>query len=301
MSTIKNSRGDSIFNFINITIVTFIMVIVLYPLLYILSCSISNPDLVSVGKVWLLPKDITFEGYKRVFLDPEIMIGYRNTIFYTVFGTLINLILTLTAAYGLSKKKMMGRNIIMLFMVFTMYFGGGMIPTYLLMKNLKLLNTYGVLLLCSAISTYNLIIARTFFTNGVPAELEESAMIDGCSVTKTFLKIILPLSKALIGVMALYYGVGHWNSYFSALIYLTDRKKITLQLVLREILISNQMKSEMFQSGKLIRDEEMAAQVKIAGLIRYSVIVVSSVPVLTIYPFLQKYFDKGVMLGSLKG
>ncbi|MEA4888660.1 MAG: carbohydrate ABC transporter permease [Clostridiaceae bacterium] len=301
MAAIKERSGDKVFNIVNFTLTTLFMLIVLYPLIYIVSASISNPDLVNTGKMWLYPVDITFEGYYRVFQDPEILKGYANTIIYAVGGTLINLFFTLTAAYALSKSQLIGRKFFMVFITFTMYFSGGMIPSYLLMRSLNLLNTYTVLMVCGAISTTNLIIARTFFINGVPREVEEAAFIDGCSPLKTFTAVVIPLSKALIGVMALYYGVGHWNSWFSAMIYLTDRSKIPLQLILREILIQNQMKAEMMAAGEYVDELLLDAQVKAASLVRYSVIIVSSLPVLIIYPFLQRYFDKGVMIGSLKG
>ena len=245
MSAIKESTGDKTFNVINLFLLALILIVVLFPLIHILSASISDPDLVSTGKVLLIPKDINFEGYKKVFQNKEIMTGYKNTIFYTVIGTLANLAVTLPAAYALSKKRLIGRKGIMFFMAFTMYFSGGMIPTYLLIRDLKLLNTYSVLIVSGLVSTYNLIICRTFFASSVPAELEEAAMIDGCSTTRTFLTIVLPLSKALLGVMVLYYGVSHWNSYFNAMIYITDRKKVPLQLVLREILVEQQMASQM--------------------------------------------------------
>ena len=301
MKKIRESLGDRVFNTVNLTLITLMMLIVLYPLIYIVSASISDPDLVNTGKVWLWPRGITFEGYYRVFQDSSIMVGYRNTIFYTVAGTLINLFFTLTAAYSLSKSDLPGRRFLMLFCTFTMYFGGGMIPSYLLMKNLHLLNTYWILLIGGAVSTTNLIISRTFFQNGVPKEIEEAAFIDGCSPIRAFATIVIPLSKALIGVMALYYGVGHWNSYFSAMIYITDRSKYPLQLILREILIENQMKADMMAAGAYVDELLLDAQVKAASLIRYAVIIVSSLPVLIIYPFLQKYFDKGVMIGSIKG
>jgi len=297
MKAIKENIWDRIFNIVNITLLTCFMLIVLYPLIYIVSASVSDPDLVSTGQVWLLPKGITLEGYIRVLQDPDILTGYKNTIIYTVAGTTLNLFLTLTAGYALSKKFLPGSRALMFIFAFTMYFSGGMIPTYIMIKNLNLLNTYAILIISGAVNTYNLIIAKTFFANGVPKELEEAAHIDGCSVIRTFFTIIIPLSKALIGVLGLYYGISHWNSYFSALIYINDRNKFPLQLVLREILIENQQKAAM-----LIEDEELALlQQKVANLIKYSVIIVSSVPVLVIYPFLQKYFDKGVMLGSLKG
>jgi len=301
MAAIKESRGDKLFDWINLFLLTLLMLIVLFPLIHIASASISDPDMVSTGKVWLLPKGIMFEGYKKVFENKDIVVGYRNTIFYTVVGTFINLAVTLPAAYALSKKHLIGRNFLMFFMTFTMYFSGGMIPTYILVKNLNLLNTYTVLIVCGAVNTYNLIICRTFFANSVPSELEDAAAIDGCSTTRMFLTIILPLSKALIGVMILYYGVAHWNSYFNALIYLNDRTKVPLQLVLREILIEQQMASKLLESDAVMADDMKAMQMKMASLIKYSTIVVSSLPVLIAYPFLQKYFEKGVMLGSIKG
>jgi len=302
MAVINETARDKIFNAINVILVTLIMIIVLYPLVFIISSSFSDPDLVSTGKVWFLPRGFNIEGYIRVFQDDEIMIGYRNTLFYTIAGTLLNLACTLPAAYALSRRDLVGKNIIMFLMLFTMYFSGGMIPTYLIVKSLGLFNKWYVLLVTGAVNTYNLIIARTFFANGVPRELEEAAIIDGCSKSGVFFTIVLPLSKALIGVLTLYYGVAHWNSWFDGLIYLTDRSKVPLQLVLREILIEQQMKSAMVTSGQDLMGEDMQAlQVKLASLIRYCVIVVSSVPVMVAYPFLQKYFDKGVMLGSLKG
>ncbi|MDD6175645.1 MAG: carbohydrate ABC transporter permease [Firmicutes bacterium] len=299
MAVIKESKGDRVFNAINITVVTLFFLIVLYPLYFVVICSFSNPNAVAAGEVWFWPKQITLDAYKTVFKNDDILMGYRNTIFYTVVGTIVNLFFTLTAAYALSKKNFMGRNVIMFLIVFTMYFSGGMIPTYLTVRDLGLLNTWWAMILPAGISTYNLIIARTFFQNGVPAEVEEAARIDGCSTIQTFAKIVLPLSKALLGVLTLYYAVAHWNSYFSALIYLASaREKIPLALVLREILILNTMNS----AGGASIDEELAVYyANLANLLKYALIIVSSAPLLIVYPFLQKYFDKGVMLGSVKG
>ena len=207
--------------------------------------------------------------------------------------------MTLTAAYALSKRHFIGRNVIMFFFAFTMYFGGGMIASYLNIKNLGLLNTRWVMIIPTAISTYNLIVCRTFFANGIPSEVEEAAIIDGCSTFQVFVRIVLPLSKALIGVMALYYGVAQWNSFFNALIYLSNaRDKVPLALVLREILVLNTMKAAM---GGSISEELALYYANLANLLKYALIVVSAAPLLIIYPFLQKYFDKGVMLGSIKG
>ena len=225
------------------------------------------------------------------------MTGYANTIFYTVFGTMINLAMTLTSGYALSKKSLPGRGIIMTFIFITMYFGGGLIPTYLLMKWFNLLNTRLIILIMGAVSVYNMIVCRTFF-QGIPSELEEAAMIDGCSMSRMFFSIVIPLSKALIGVMVLYYGVAHWNAYFEAMIYITDDSKKPLQLFLRKILILEQMSADMGDVGS---SEMLYEAEKLRLLLKYAVIIVSSLPLLIIYPFLQKYFDKGVLLGSLKG
>jgi len=299
MAVIKESIGDKVFDIINLILLTILLVIILYPLIFIVSASISNPGLVSTGKIILLPKGLNIEGYRRIFRDPRIMISYGNTIYYTVAGTLISLALTLPAAYSLSKKHLIGGKTVMFLMAFTMYFSGGMIPTYLIVKGLNLYDTRTVLLVIGAVNTYNLIIARTFFTHGVPVELEEAAKIDGCSQARTFFNIVLPLSKALIGVLALYYGVAQWNSFMSALIYISDRKKVPLQLVLREIFMAEVFSQEMMEQA--MSDEEQALKLQLSTLIKYAMIVVSSVPVMIAYPFLQKYFDKGVMLGSLKG
>lgn len=300
MSAIKESGGDRAFNIVNIVILSIVLLIVVYPLYFVIIASISNPDLVNSGKVFIIPREITFTGYWRVFQDKEILTGYRNTIFYTIVGTSINLFVTLTCAYALSKKRLRGRDMFAFLFAFTMFFSGGLIPTYLLIKKLDMINKVWALLLPNAASMYNIIVARTFFQNTVPAEVEESAMIDGCSTTRMFMKIVLPLSPALIAVLALFYGVAHWNAFFDALIYISSRKLYPLQLVLREILIQNQMKAQMMQNI-MEGDELINIQVKIASLVKYSVIIVSSLPVLVAYPFLQKYFTKGVMLGAVKG
>jgi ABC-type sugar transport system, permease component len=299
MAVIKETKGDKAFNTVNLILVTMFFLIVLYPLYFVVICSFSNPNAVAAGKVWFFPREVTLEAYKTVFKNEDILLGYRNTIFYTVVGTAFNLFLTLTAAYALSKKNFIGRNVIMFLIAFTMYFGGGMIPSYLNIKSLGLLNTWGALIIPAGCSTYNLIIARTFFANGVPSDVEEAAKIDGCSTIKTFLRIVLPLSKALLGVLTLYYAVGHWNSYFDALVYLTSaREKIPLALVLREILILNTMKAT---AGSSVNEEMALYYANMANLLKYALIIVSTVPLLVVYPFLQKYFDKGVMLGSVKG
>ncbi|HHV96201.1 MAG TPA: carbohydrate ABC transporter permease [Clostridiaceae bacterium] len=301
MSVIKESRSDRIFNIVNVTIMILILIIELYPLIFVVSASISNPDLVNRGEVWLLPKDISFEGYVRVFRDKEIWTGYRNTIFYTVFGTIINLFVTLPAAYSLSRKDFYGRIFFTAIFTFTMFFSGGLIPTYLIIKGLRLRDTIWALLLPGAASMYNIIVTRTFFQTNIPNELREAAEIDGCSNTRLFLTIVLPLSTPIIAVMALFYGVGHWNSYFSALIYLSRRELYPLQLFLREILILNEMSTEMLMNATGEEIEALAKQARIADMIKYAIIIVSSAPVLMAYPFIQKYFVKGIMIGAIKG
>ena len=294
---IKEPRGDRIFGAVVFVIVTLLMLIVLYPLVYVLSCSVSSPTAVGAGEVVLLPKGFTLMGYKRVFQEPDILLGYKNTLFYTIIGTAINLFVTVPAGYMLSKKEVPGRNLFMFLFMFTMYFSGGMIPSFLLVKSLHLYDTRAVLVILGAFSTYNCIICRTFFA-ALPHELEEAAAIDGCSTVRTFIQIVLPLSQALLGVMVLYFAVGHWNSYFNAMIYVNNENYKPLQLILRRILILEQASANMMEGGG---DEYAAEQFKVKELIKYAVIVVSSLPVLVLYPFLQKYFAQGVMIGSIKG
>lgn len=294
---IKEPRGDRIFGAVVFVIVTLLMLIVLYPLVYVLSCSVSSPTAVGAGEVVLLPKGFTLMGYRRVFQEPDILLGYKNTLFYTIIGTAINLFVTVPAGYMLSKKEVPGRNLFMFLFMFTMYFSGGMIPSFLLVKSLHLYDTRAVLVILGAFSTYNCIICRTFFA-ALPHELEEAAAIDGCSTVRTFIQIVLPLSQALLGVMVLYFAVGHWNSYFNAMIYVNNENYKPLQLILRRILILEQASANMMEGGG---DEYAAEQFKLKELIKYAVIVVSSLPVLVLYPFLQKYFVQGVMIGSIKG
>lgn len=297
MSSLMKKKKIEAFDVV-VNIITVLMVaVVLYPLLFVLSSSVSDPTLVASGKVILLPKGFTLEGYKRVFQDSNIMLGYKNALFYTVFGTLINLVVTVPAGYVLTKKEVPGTGFFMMAFLFTMYFSGGLIPTFLLVRSIGLYNTRWVLLILGAFSTYNCIICRSFFA-GLPRELEEAAYIDGASVIRTFLTIVLPVSKALIGVMVLYFAVAHWNSYFNAMVYTYDTEIQPLQLFLRRILVLAQNSADMMSAGA---DELAAQQQAVAALIKYAVIVVSSLPLLIVYPFLQKYFEKGVMIGSVKG
>lgn len=296
ISSIKRTKEDKIFDAINITLLSFLLLAVLYPLYFIIIASISNPDRIFAGDVWLFPKEITFEGYIRIFQDGKIWTGYKNTIIYTVLGTALNILLTLTAAYALSRKDFYGRTFFMVMFVFTMFFSGGLIPTYLVVRDLGMVNTMWALIIPKAVAVWNIIVARTFFQSTVPDEMLEAAKMDGCSNTKFFLKIVLPLSKPVIAVMVLFYAVGHWNSYFDALIYLNDESLYPLQMILRNILIQNEAASSMV--GNI---DSFAAQQRIAELIKYGVIIVGSLPLLIVYPFIQKYFVHGVMIGGIKG
>ncbi|WP_168122573.1 carbohydrate ABC transporter permease [Paenibacillus sp. HB172176] len=295
----KESTLDRLFVYLNHLFLFLLLVSVLYPLVYVTSASISDPVAVNTGKMWLFPKDVTWEGYQRVFRDAEIWIGYRNTILYTLLGTAVNLLLTIPCAYALARRDFSGRNAITLFIVFTMFFNGGLIPTFLLVKSLHMVNTVWALVLPQAAAVMNIIVSRTFFQMTVPRELEEAAEIDGCSNLRMFVKVILPISGPIIAVMALFYGVMHWNQYFNAMIYLKDRDIFPLQLFLREILVSSEMSAAM-QTG--VSDlEAMEAQARIAEIVKYSVMIVSALPLLVVYPFLQRFFVKGVLIGSLKG
>lgn len=301
LSGIKETGRDKLFLALNYIYVFLAFAVVIYPLIYIVSASISDPKLVGSGEMWLFPKGITFEGYKRVFENTSIWTGYANTILYTVVGTSINLLVTLPAAYALSRKDFVGRNFFMGMFMVTMFFGGGLVPTYLLVKQLGMVNTMWAIVLPSAASIWNIIVSRTFFQSSIPKELQEAAQIDGCTNMRLFIRIVLPLSMPIIAVMALFYGVGNWNSYFSALIYLNDAGKYPLQLVLRQILVLQEMSA---QGGGLIDANTAAAmnnKAEIAALVKYAVIIVATVPVIAIYPFLQRYFVQGVMIGSVKG
>ncbi len=296
--------GDLVFVIVNSTLLILAFIIILYPLLFVISASFSDPNAVGSGEMILLPVDPSLRAYTFILSYAEIWTGYANTIFYTFFGTLVNLALTIPCAYALSRRDCPLRGLIMTLFMITMYFSGGLIPGYLNIKDLGLLNTRWVMLISGGVSTYNLIVARTFFANTIPWELHEAAFLDGCSDLKMLLKIIIPLSSPIIVVLMLYYGVGHWNSYFGAMIYLSDRSKYPLQIFLREILTIGKFAEAAFASGDAMSAEDAAAllkQVDTANMIKYAVIVVATAPMMAIYPWLQKYFAKGVMIGSVKG
>ena len=300
---IKQSVGDRIFDTVNIIIIALFFVVCLYPMIFVISASISDPNAVAAGKMLLFPVGLTLEGYQRVFSYKDIWTGYANTIFYTVAGTCLNLLFTIPAAYALSRKDLKGRNFIMAMFIVTMYLDGGLIPTYLNMYNFGLVHTRGALLVSGLVSVFNLIVARTFFSSTIPHELQEAAYIDGCSTFRLFLKIVLPLSSPIIVVMALYYGVAHWNEYFNAFIYLKDRNMFPLQVVLKEILTQSQLSAEAMVQGGFTREQitELQKMGAVADQMKYAIIVVAALPMLSIYPWLQKFFSKGIMIGSIKG
>jgi putative aldouronate transport system permease protein len=298
--SVRHSSGDTAFYVANYTLLSLVLLVVLYPLFYVVICSFSSPQAVTAGEVWLYPVRPTLLGYQTIFRNKDIMTGYANAAYYTIAGTALSVALTLLAGYPLSRREFKLGNGIMLIFTFTMFFGGGIIPTYLLVNALGLTNTRASIILPGALSVYNVILTRTYIRSNIPDELHEAAMIDGCSHFSFFLKVLLPLSKAIIAVIALFYAVGYWNSYFSALIYLHDRAKYPLQLILREILIQNRMTALELTSGQMT-PEQLAARQAVYELLKYSLIIVASVPVMCIYPFIQRYFVKGVMLGAIKG
>ncbi len=277
-------------------ILTVFFVVVAYPLILIVSSSFSSSAAVVTGRVILWPVEPTLLGYTTVFRTSSVWRGYLNSLYYAVLGTSINIVMTCLAAYPLSRPDLRGRGIIMGLFTFTMFFGGGLIPSFLLVKDLHIMNTVWAMVLPGAISVYNMILARTFFQSNIPLELLEASQIDGCNNTKFIIRVVVPLSKPILAVLCLYYMVGHWNSYLSALLYLNDSSKFPLQIVLRDILMLSQVDfSESLDMDQLLKQQE------IATLMKYSLIIVASLPVLIAYPFVQKYFVKGVMIGSLKG
>ena len=293
---IRYSTEDRVFSLVAYSLATFALIITLYPLIYCVSASLSNPMEVVKGNVLLFPKDLTLIAYQAVAKNKSMLTGYANTIFYTALGTAINLIMTIAAAYPLSKRDFRGRNGITFLFTLTMFFSGGMVPNFLLIKNLSMYNTIWSLLLPGCVSAWNLVIMRTYFQSSIPEEICESAYMDGCSNINALIRIVLPLSMPIIAVMVIFYGVGHWNSYFNALLYLKSREKYPLSLVLREILLQGMGQEK---TGAEVVDS--VADLLLFETLKYAVILVSSVPMLILYPALQRYFVKGAMVGSLKG
>lgn len=292
---LTSGKYDRLFNFVNTIFLSFVLIVALYPIIFVISNSFSETSAVMSGSVWLFPVGFTLDGYRAVFTDSMILTGYANTIFYTTVATMLNIVMTIAAAYPLSRKDFRARNPIMLAFTFTMFFSGGMIPTYMLINNLGWINHRIAMIVPVAMTVYNVIITRTFFQSTIPDELLEAARIDGCSDIKFLMSIVIPVSKAIIAVITLFYAVSHWNSFFNAFMYLNDKKLYPLQLVLRQILLANDA------SSGINNLDAQAAKEGLSELLKYALIVVASVPVLCLYPFIQKYFVKGVMIGSIKG
>ncbi|MFP4378092.1 MAG: carbohydrate ABC transporter permease [Spirochaetales bacterium] len=296
-TTMRQSKGDRAFDAFNYSAVILFTLLVLYPLYVVVISSVSDPTAVALGQVALLPQGFTLEGYRAVFEDSQVWQGYLNSVFYTVFGTSLNVVCTVLAGYALSRKDLIGGTAIMLFLIFTMYFEGGLIPTFLLVRSLGLYGSRLALIVLDAVWVYLIIIARTYYRSTIPDELREASVVDGCTNVQFFWYVVLPLSAALTAVLALFYGVAHWNQYFKALIYLRSEDKWPLQLVLHQILVLQNMIANDPNASR----EALDAAFGRAELVKYSLIIVASVPMMVLYPFVQRYFVKGVMIGSVKG
>ncbi len=294
----KFLRSDRVFDIVNVLFMVVMLIIFVWPLWFVVIASVSDPNEIWNGNVLLFPKGFTMIAYEALADYSMIWTGYRNTIIYTVVGTLVNLVMTVCAAYPLSRKDFMPRNFFMVMFMITMYFGGGLIPTYLVVSNLNLINTPWAMIIPGACSIYNVIIMRTYFINSIPHSLQEAAELDGANAFQFLIKVVLPLSKPIIAVVALYYAVGHWNDFYTALLYINDQDLLPLQSFLRDILMSNKMSLNNMQGLDAAAAE---AKMQLSQTLKYSVIIISTVPVLCVYPFIQKYFVKGIMIGSVKG
>jgi len=292
---INDSFGDKVFNVFNFIFASLIFIIVLYPLVYVVSSSFSEPAAVIAGRVRLLPVGFSLEGYRAVFRHGQIVSGFLNSLWYMVVGTCINIVFTVLAAYPLSRKDFADKNKIMMYFAFTMLFSGGMIPTFLLVRSLGLIDTRWAMIIPNAFTIFNVVVVRTFFQNTIPDELLESSQIDGCSDFIFVCKVVIPLSGPIIAVQVLFYAIGHWNAFFNALIYLRSPNLFPLQIILRNILLLNQLDDGMLDLADAAQREWIAA------LLRYSLIVVSSLPFMLLYPFVQKFFVKGMLVGAIKG
>jgi len=294
---IRQNTDDRIYSLIINGFMVLFLIVTLYPVYFVLVASFSSPVYVNSGELLLYPRGFTLAGYGRVFSDERILTGYINTLIYTIGGTLLGICCSIPAGYALSRKDLPGRGFVMALFVFTMYFGGGLIPTYLLLKDLNLINTRAIMIILGSVSVYNIILIRSYYLSALSAELRDAAFIDGCDNLRFFVSVAVPLSKAIIAVIGLYLAVGYWNSYFNALIYLSDKKKYPLQVFLREILLITKP-----SDSERIDDKDTAQQVAtMIEVVKYGIIVVTTVPILFVYPFIQKYFVKGVMIGALKG
>lgn len=292
------SLSDKSFDRLNKLFVILITLIIIYPLIFVVSASISNPAAVASGKVWLWPVDITLRGYQMVFKNHDIWIGYRNTIVYTLVGAILHLLFLMPSAYALSRKEVIGKKSFMMFIVFTMLFSGGLIPTYLVVKSLGMLDTIWAIVIPNVIGAWSILVARAFFQQSIPEQLVEASKIDGASDFYIFRKVVIPLSLPIVAVMALFHAVGLWNQYFNALIYLSDENLYPLQLVLRQMLVFNELGTDITSGAGAAGT--YAEKVATAAIVKYAVIIISSLPLLIIYPFLQRFFVKGVLIGSVK-
>lgn len=297
ISFMKPTIYDKIYEIISIALLFIIMLLIIYPLLFIVNASFSDPKAVSENVLLLYPHKFTISSYKLAFENNDIWIGYKNSIIYMLLGTFINIVMTMMGAYPLSRKDFVGRNVLTFFYTFTMFFSGGLIPFFLVCKSLHLYDNIWVMVIPGAINVYNMIIMRTYFQTRIPRELEEAAMIDGCNNFKRLFKIVIPLSAPIIAVMCLFYGVGNWNSYFTAMIFINNRELFPLQLILREILIKNEM-SNMLQ---IVTDERYSDRILAQMGLKYVIIVIATLPIFVIYPLMQKFFKEGIMVGALKG
>ena len=295
---IKPTMQDRVLQIVLYVVLSIALIVVIYPLFFVIIASISDPVRVNTGAVWIVPLGLTLDGYREIFTDDQILRGYWNSVLYTVFGTLLNLVLTISAAYALSRRDMVGRNLIMGVLVFTMFFTGGLIPLFLLVRSLGLYDTFFIMLLVmpNAVSVFNIVIARTFFQSNIPQELLEAASMDGCSDFRFLASVVIPISGAIIAVLMVFYAVSHWNAFFGALVFLKSENRYPLQLILRGILLSHQLADDMW-----VDDSDALKHQMLAESIKYGVIVVASIPVLVLYPFVQKHYVRGVMLGSIKG
>ena len=295
-TSLRVRNSDRVFSICCDAILALVAFSVLYPLIFIVSASLSDSLAVIQGRVWLWPVEPTIEGYQAVFRSSRVPQGFINSIYVMCVGTTINVVLTIALAYPLSRKDLYGRRVFMGLVTFTMLFSGGLIPSFLLVRSLRMYNTYWAIILPGAVGVYNMIVARTFFQSNIPQDLLEAAVIEGCGDFNFLIKVVIPLSAPIIAVLTMFYAVGHWNSYFNAMIYLRDPAKRTLQLVLRDILIINQVGEDLFTDAETMRRQQGLAQ-----LLKYSLMVVACIPMLVLYPFIQKHFVKGIMVGAIKG
>ncbi|MFC6315375.1 carbohydrate ABC transporter permease [Lapidilactobacillus achengensis] len=292
------TKGDKVFDVVNGVLITIFTLIVLYPLIFVINASFSDPTRIYEVPLLLWPRGFNWRGYTEILKDKDILIGFKNAVVYTALGTVINLVVTTLGAYPLSRKELKGKGFFTLFFTVTMFFSGGLIPTYLVNQQLGIINTIWVMILPGALGVYNMILMRTYFQQNIPNELVESAYIDGANDMQLLWKVVLPLSTPIIAVMAMFYGVGRWNDYFNAMIYLQDRSKFPLQLILREILIQGKFGDSANQT---LQGSAQAELMMIKLTLKYSVVIISSLPVLLFYPVVAKYFEKGILVGAIKG